>query len=55
MMGAIHNAITAYKDQESWKKLVRNGMSREFSWQQSAREYLKVYDRALQTKSPVAV
>ncbi|HET9698929.1 MAG TPA: glycogen synthase GlgA [Terriglobales bacterium] len=55
MMGAIHNAIVAYKDQESWKKLVRNGMSREFSWRQSAREYLKVYDRALQAKTPVAV
>jgi starch synthase len=55
MMGAIHNAVVAYKDQESWKKLIRNGMSREFSWRQSAREYLKVYDKALQSKTPLAV
>jgi starch synthase len=55
MMAAIHNAINAFKDQKGWKKLMRNGMAREFSWSQSAREYVKVYDRALQAKLELSV
>src|SRR5207342_2143250 len=51
MVSAIHNAIGAFKDQEGWKKLMRNGMAKDFSWKYSAREYVKVYDRALQVKT----
>src|SRR5207253_4924761 len=51
MSGAIHHAIIAYKDQDGWKKLMRNGMMRSFSWAQSAREYVKVYDKAVQAKT----
>lgn len=55
MLSAVHNAINAFKDQEVWKKLMRNGMSKDFSWAHSAREYLRVYDRALQLKEPIVV
>jgi starch synthase len=51
MISAIHNAIGAFKDQEGWKKLMHNGMAKDFSWKYSAREYVKVYDRALQAKT----
>jgi starch synthase len=55
MIAAIHNAIAAFKDQEGWKKLMRNGMTRDYSWRRSAREYVKVYDKAFQTKLNEAV
>ena len=55
MMNAVHNAIVAFKDQDGWKKLMRNGMSRDFGWHQAAREYVKVYDRTLHLKETVAV
>jgi starch synthase len=51
MIGALHNATVAFKDQENWKRLMRNGMSRDYSWKHSAREYVKVYDKAFQTKN----
>jgi len=41
----IRGALQAYRDQASWQVLMRNGMKRDFSWNASAREYVKVYDR----------
>src|SRR4051812_5150838 len=52
MLNAVHAAINAFKDQESWKKLMRNGMKRDFSWIYSAKEYAKVYERAKLLKTP---
>jgi starch synthase len=52
---AIRAALAAYKDKESWKKLMRNGMMRDYSWSNSAREYVKVYERVKQMKAAVAV
>jgi len=52
---AIRAALAAYKDKEGWKKLIRNGMVRDYSWSISAREYVKVYERVKQMKAAVAV
>ena len=48
LLRVIHQAMTLYRDQESWQRLMRNGMSKDFSWRASAREYLRVYDRVRQ-------
>jgi starch synthase len=42
----IKQALQAYRDQTSWQALMRNGMGKDFSWNASAREYGKVYERA---------
>jgi len=47
----IKQALEAYRDQTSWQVLMRNGMSKDFSWAASAREYGKVYDRVRQLRS----
>ncbi len=52
MLSAIHAAINAFKDQAGWKKLMRNGMTRDFSWIYSAREYVKVYERTRILRTP---
>jgi len=44
----IKAALQAFRDEASWKVLMRNGMSRDFSWNASAKEYVKVYERARQ-------
>ena len=38
-----------------WRKLMLNGMARDFSWTVSAREYIKVYEkvRAARLATPV--
>ena len=46
----IKQALTAYRDQTSWQALMRNGMNKDFSWNASAREYGKIYDRVKQMR-----
>jgi starch synthase len=42
----IKEALRAFRDQASWQTLMRNGMSKDFSWNASAREYIRIYARA---------
>jgi starch synthase len=46
----IKQALQAYRDQTSWQVLMRNGMNKDFSWNASAREYGKIYDRLRQAR-----
>jgi len=48
LLRTIHQALQLYRDQGSWQKLMRNGMSKDFSWRVAAREYLRVYERVRQ-------
>ncbi len=50
LLASIRNALSVYKDRTSWEKLMRNGMARDYSWENSAREYVKVYERAQQIR-----
>ncbi len=47
----IKDALTSYRDQTSWQVLMRNGMNKDFSWNASAREYGKVYERVRQMRT----
>src|SRR5438067_13041133 len=47
----IKEALTAYRDQTSWQALMRSGMNKDFSWNASAREYGKVYERVRQLRT----
>jgi starch synthase len=52
----IKEALRAFRDQTSWQTLMRNGMGKDFSWNASAKEYVRVYERARQQRhSPLAV
>ncbi len=46
----IKHALDAYREPDTWQTLMRNGMKKEFSWTVSAREYVKVYERARQAR-----
>ena len=39
---------------EAWQTLMRNGMAQDYSWTNSAREYVKVYERSRQIKQQSA-
>jgi starch synthase len=47
----IKAALQAYRDQTSWQVLMRNGMAKDFSWNASAREYGKIYERVKQART----
>jgi starch synthase len=49
-LGQIKAAMDLYAQPEHWKKLVRNAMTSDFSWQRSAGAYLHLYRKALEKK-----
>jgi starch synthase len=46
LLTAIQRALAAFADKEGWKRLMLNGMARNHSWEQPAREYAAVYEEA---------
>jgi starch synthase len=46
----IRQALQGYSDQTSWQVLMRNGMNKDFSWNASAREYGKIYEKVRQLR-----
>jgi len=42
---AINEALTAYKDKKTWKSLIKRAMNKDFSWTQSAKKYLELYEK----------
>lgn len=55
LLSTIKTALATFKDTASWQKLMRNGMARDYSWANSAREYVKVYERAIQIRASSVV
>ena len=51
LLAIIKQALLSYRDPSSWQMLMRNGMTRDFSWGASAREYGKIYERARQARA----
>jgi starch synthase len=51
----IKEALRAFRDQTSWQALMRNGMNKDFSWNASAKEYVRVYEKARQTRATPAM
>ena len=49
MLNTINFAIETYKNKNVWKKLVKNAMMQNFTWEKSAQEYLKIYKSLLNT------
>ena len=45
---ALQRALTTYRAQpKAWRRLQTSGMKKDFSWARSAKEYVKIYRRAL--------
>lgn len=43
MVKTVKSAIKLFHDKDKWNKLVRQGMSLDFSWKVSAQKYMKLY------------
>jgi len=50
LMLALIRALTLFKDQKKWRALQVNGMRQDFSWDRSAAEYVKIYERLLKAR-----
>ena len=47
MLDAVRRALSLYSDKDEWLRLVANAMNMDFSWNASAKKYLKMYDELL--------
>ncbi len=47
---AIEAALATYRDPAQWKRLIQNGMSKDFSWDAQGKLYELVYDRLLASR-----
>jgi starch synthase len=47
LLEALRRALTAFKDQRKWQAIQLAGMQLDHSWDRSAREYVKMYERAI--------
>ena len=44
LLAAIDRALTVFPNKVNWAQLMRNGMVKDYGWEQPAREYAKVYE-----------
>jgi starch synthase len=51
LLAAIDRALDAFVDRKSWRRLMRNGMTRDYGWAGSAKEYAAVYEEATQRRA----
>ena len=51
LLGAIHAALEAYQEPEAWHQLMQNGMKKDYSWTNSAREYSQIYETLRNAKA----
>jgi starch synthase len=40
-------ALSLYQDKDSWVTLMKNGMTKDFSWKSSSQKYLSLYAHLL--------
>ncbi|MCK9420923.1 MAG: glycogen synthase GlgA [Nitrospirae bacterium] len=50
LIDCLRRALEVYRDRNTWKRLMRNGMRQDFSWERSAKEYVKMYQKAMRKK-----
>jgi starch synthase len=45
LLETIHEALLVYADRDLWRALMLNGMRADYSWTESARHYIELYQR----------
>jgi starch synthase len=46
LLGALGRGLDMFGNRPAWRRIQKAGMREDFSWDASAREYVKVYERA---------
>lgn len=50
LLGALDRALARFADRRSWRKLMRQGMTSDFSWTRSAERYVELYRKAMEVR-----
>ena len=51
LLAEIDRALVAFRDKKGWTRLMRNGMARDYCWSGPAKEYVRVYEEAVQGRT----
>ncbi|HEX3940757.1 MAG TPA: glycosyltransferase, partial [Acidobacteriaceae bacterium] len=51
LLETVQQALKVFGDKEQWRKLMRNGMARDYSWTKPAQEYIRIYEEIVRRKS----
>ncbi len=52
-LAAVKSALDLFRQKEKWIEIQKRAMSQDFSWDRSAREYVRVYEKVLSKKRKV--
>jgi starch synthase len=47
----LRKALASFGDKQQWRKLMLNGMARDYSWTQPAKEYIQLYEEIVRRRS----
>jgi len=47
---ATKTAIDLFYESKTWQQIMKNGMAKDFSWESSAQQYLKLYEKTVAKK-----
>src|SRR5256885_7925200 len=50
LLAALREALLVYQDTAAWRKMQRNAMAKDFSWDASATEYIRLYETAREAR-----
>jgi len=53
LLAAIRQAVDTYRQPKVWRQVMINGMKKDFSWGNSAKQYIKVYHAAKKAKGEI--
>ncbi|MDM8557358.1 glycogen synthase GlgA [Candidatus Parabeggiatoa sp. HSG14] len=50
LLSCVQRALQTFRDKTTWRRLQHNGMTRDFSWQKSAGQYVSLYHQLIKEK-----
>jgi starch synthase len=48
LIAAVRRAIEAFRNRKIWQAMMRKAMAQDFSWEHSAKEYIDVFEKAVE-------
>lgn len=51
LLEVVRTAVALYRQPDQWRRLVRNGMACDFSWDRSAKEYVALYQEIVSRRN----
>ncbi len=50
LTSTLKRAVQTYHNRDVWNQIIKNGMNKDFSWEVSALEYIKLYEHAIKNR-----